>query len=202
VGRRKEKANNPNKQTMILKKLSEARQAIRASKIKKAGHNTFSKYDYFTPEQINQLVNEAEKVAGLIHFFNMKRSEHGLHGYLDIIEIETGEKLEFIQATEIPSITATNIAQQIGGAVTYTNRYMLMTAFDLSNNSLDFDSQDNSKPEKPQGKKVMPDERFQNLIGAIKKDTANAAALLKQTRDYYTFTQEQEKTLADWEAAI
>jgi len=129
----------------ILKKLQEARELIKHSDLKKSGRNTYSDYDYYTPEQVNKLVHDAEQKTGLIHIFNLIRSEFGITGYLKIIDIESGNEIEFIQASDIPKITATNIAQQIGGAVTYTNRYMLMTAFDIVDNNLDFDAKDNRK---------------------------------------------------------
>ena len=33
----------------ILERLAEARKIIRGTKVKKLGHNDYSKYDYFTP---------------------------------------------------------------------------------------------------------------------------------------------------------
>lgn len=183
---------------MILEKLNEARAHIKASKIKKAGRNKFSEYDYFTPEQINQLVWEAEQATGLIHTFKLQRNEHGLHGILYITEIETGEYAEFIQATEIPAIKATNAAQQIGGAVTYTQRYMLMTAFDIADNSLDFDGKDNTK-EQTKGKPPLQDERFNNLIEIIKQDKSKAAKAILQARANFTLNESQEMILMDWE---
>lgn len=186
---------------MILQKLQQAREVIKASKLKKAGRNAFSNYDYFTPEQVNSLVNEAEKASGLIHIFSMPRNEYGIFGELDIVEIETNEKVTFIQATEIPTIKATNTAQQIGGAVTYTLRYMLMTAFDISDNSLDFDAHDNR--EKPQQKKAaMPPERFAKLVTSIKASPDKAAEWMKKAREQFAFSDEQEQILADWESSL
>lgn len=196
---------------MILQKLSEARDYIKSQDLKKSGKNKFSDYDYFTPEQINQLVHKAETQAGLIHLFNMKRDENGIHGHLEICEIETGEKIEFVQATDIPIIKATNITQQIGGAVTYTNRYMLMTAFDISDNVLDFDAKDNReqpepKPAKKQEAKVIvkvpiPEDRFQKMMAQVKeaKEPKEAGNLLGGARKFFTFTNEQESIIKDWE---
>jgi hypothetical protein len=58
-------------------------------------------------------------------------------------------------------IKATNATQQIGGAVTYTERYLSMVAFDIKDNNLDFDSQDNRpKPEqKPKLKELLPSDK-------------------------------------------
>jgi hypothetical protein len=68
--------------------------------------------------------------------------------------------VKFSIATEIPEIKATNVAQQLGGAVTYSERYLLMIAYDIKDNNLDFDSQKpkEEKREKTE-KKYEEDER-------------------------------------------
>jgi chaperonin GroEL len=43
----------------VYKKMFHAKKYIAETKVKKAGKNEFSKYDYFTPEQIAQLVYDA-----------------------------------------------------------------------------------------------------------------------------------------------
>ena len=191
----------------MLKKLNQARAFIKAMPIKKAGHNTFSGYDYFTPEQINKMVWEAEQETGLIHTFSLERSDNGIHGHLMITDIETNESRMFTQATDIPLIKATNVAQQIGGAVTYTLRYMLMTAFDISDNSLDFDSKDNREEEKPPAKPParpktkteMPEARFNKMMANIKADRTQAAEQIGLARANFVFNQNQEHILREWE---
>lgn len=196
----------------IYKKLQQAREIIKASPVKKAGKNSFSGYDYFTPEQINALVFSAEKETGLIHIFNLERDQaKGLHGYLLLIDTEdTSQNIAFTQATEIPEIKATNAAQQIGGAVTYTLRYMLMTAFDIADNSLDFDAKDN----RPAEAKVTPtasgktipekskfpisEKAFNSLCERLKAnaDPTDRGNLLAKTRRYYpAFTDAQEEII-------
>ena len=188
----------------IYKKLAAARAFIKSMPIKKAGENTFSHYNYFTPEQISSLVFEAESQNGLIHTFTLIRDENGLHGHLNVIDIESNEHIEFIQATAIPEIKATNVAQQIVGAVTYTLRYMLMTAFDIADNSLDFDAKDNREPEKkveptakpPKIRPINDDEfaRFASKLRECKNNTA-AADLLTKTRRMLTFNDAQENII-------
>jgi hypothetical protein len=186
---------------MILQKLSEARAFIKGMELKKAGLNKFSNYDYFTPEQINKMVYEAEKETGLIHIFNMDKNELGVFGHLLIYEIETGECQAFTQLTAIPEIKATNITQQIGGAVTYTNRYMLMTAFDISDNSLDFDAdrEPETKPAQKGVKTKINEKQFIALVDRIKavKEPLEMGNLLAKARQNFTFTDEQEMIIAD-----
>lgn len=125
----------------VLKKIQKARVLIKAKELKKAGHNDYSNYDYYTPEQVEHLVHEACTEVGLINKYDLLRTELGLTARLLIYDIESGEKEEFSIATEIPDIKATNIAQQLGGAVTYSERYLKMIAFEIKDNSIDFDAQ-------------------------------------------------------------
>ncbi len=133
-----------------IKKLSDARQSIRQTKIEKQGYNEFSKYKYFTPEQISHLVNEACTDAKLFHKFSLIRTDLGLMAQLVIFDLDGSSSLTFEMATEIPAIKATNVAQQLGGCVTYSERYLLQIAFDIKDNNLDFDSKNVKKvKEKP-----------------------------------------------------
>lgn len=143
----------------ITEKLLQARKLIKAASLKKEGRNKFSKYDYFTPSQVSELVNTVCQELNMLPMFSLKKDEHGLFGELIILDTEPGvlqgdnlATLVFEMRTEMPSITATNMTQQMGGCETYTKRYMLMSAFDITDNNLDFDSQDNrpnKEAEKP-----------------------------------------------------
>jgi hypothetical protein len=44
---------------MIYEKIANAKQQIAETPMKKLGKNTFSGYEYFTPEQVNILVQKA-----------------------------------------------------------------------------------------------------------------------------------------------
>ena len=130
---------------MIYEKLQKCRVLIKSTKLKKEGRNTFSNYDYFTPSQVDKLVYDACLETKLFHKFDLIRNEYGIYGQLTIIDIETSEDAVFTMASDIPSIKATNISQQLGGAMTYTNRYLLQSVFGIVDNNLDFDSQDGRK---------------------------------------------------------
>lgn len=130
----------------LLKKLQSAKAQIKATKLKKVGFNDYSKYYYFLPEQIEQLVYDACNDNGLFTKFDLIRNEHGETGCLTIFDIESGETINYEMATAIPEIKATNVAQQLGGCVTYTERYLKMSAFGISENTLDFDTPQKTKP--------------------------------------------------------
>lgn len=155
----------------VLEKLALARVAIKASKIQKDGKNTYSNYDYFTPEYVSKLVNEACVETNLICLFNLKHDEHGFYGETILTDMESGESLTTVMRTEKPSIKATNETQQMGGMNTYTKRYSLMSLFDIEDNSIDFDSHDNTQNTKQTVKNELPwlNKGTKEFDGAVKK---------------------------------
>jgi hypothetical protein len=124
----------------VLQKLNDARQEIRKKDLKKAGWNDYSKYAYYTPEQIELLVSEVCGKQKLFNKYDLIRTELGLTARLRVYDLESGEHVEYTIATEIPEIKATNVAQQLGGAVTYSERYLKMIAYEIKDNTLDFDT--------------------------------------------------------------
>jgi len=146
----------------ILKELKEARRIIKESDLKKSGRNDFSKFDYYTPEQVEQLVDKACEATGTIVLCNLKADEFGLFQTLDFIDLDSQEKLSFEMRTKHGSITATNETQQMGGTDTYSERYIKMKVFQIKDNNLDLDSQDN-RPKKQEVKpipvKQVPDKK-------------------------------------------
>lgn len=129
----------------IIEKLVLCRQAIKNTETKKLGYNKFSDYNYFTPEQIHLLVQNVCEENGLFTKFDLKRNELGVFGVLSIYDVSTGEKMEWEMATAIPEIKATNAAQQLGGCMTYTERYLKMTVFGIVDNTLDPDTTENTE---------------------------------------------------------
>lgn len=145
----------------IYNKLQEARRIIRETKEKKGGTNEFSKYDYFTPEQVESLVSKACEETKLICLTNLKKDEFGYFQHLELVDLDEDNKLSFELRTEKPSIKATNDTQQMGGMDTYSERYIKMKVFQIKDNNLDFDSQDNRpKGEPKKVAKVVDEDDF------------------------------------------
>ena len=145
----------------IYEKLAQARSLIHKTKVKKDGRNTYSGYDYFTPEQTEGLVFDACEAVNAICITSLKKDELGYFQVLDFVDLEnpSGEKIHFELRTERPEIKATNLTQQMGGMDTYSERYIKMKVFQIKDNNLDFDSQDNRPPAPqktftPQGQKM------------------------------------------------
>jgi len=159
--------------TNVYQKLSEARKLIRETKLKKEGYNSFSKYDYFTPSQISSLVSDACYKNGLLTKYDLVYENEAYIGYLLVYNIENPEdKMQFTMPTAIADIKATNLAQKKGGTSTYNERYLKMSAFEITDNALDFDSQDNRKktPEKPITKKEIEDLKDKLIEVTSKED--------------------------------
>ena len=143
----------------ILKKLKEARKIIKESDLKKQGRNDYSKYDYYTPEQVEQLVDGACEKTNTIVLCDLKADEHGLYQTLRFVDMENPEsELYFEMRTKHGEIKATNEAQQMGGTDTYSERYIKMKVFQIKDNNLDPDSKDHKKeaPKKAQTSADIP----------------------------------------------
>lgn len=129
-----------------LSKISKAIELIKSKNLAKKGRNEFSNYDYYTPEQVAELVTGVTHEVKLITKFDLIRNELGITGRLSVYDLESDEQpVIYDMASAIPEIKATNISQQLGGAMTYTKRYLLMNAFDITDNNLDFDTTENTQ---------------------------------------------------------
>lgn len=133
----------------LIEKIAAAKKEIKESKLKKEGRNEFSKYDYFTPSQIEFLVQQVCQSQKMLTKFDLIRNDLGVYGVLTIFDCESTERMEYQMATAIPEIKATNISQQLGGCMTYTERYLKTSAFGITDNNLDFDSQKPEEKTKP-----------------------------------------------------
>jgi len=132
----------------LKQKIAIARQIIAETPMKKDGTNNYSNYDYFTPAQVEQLVQDASNKVGILCCYNLEQDPLG--GYMASIvvhDLESDHALPFKLATAKPEIKATNEAQKLGGMMTYSQRYLKMSIFGIADNNLDFDAQDN-RPKK------------------------------------------------------
>ena len=187
----------------IITKLAVAKQQVATEKNAKAWKNSFSNYNYFTPEQVNTIVQKVCDSCWLLTKFDLKRNEYGVYGTLTVYDIESGESLEFESATAIPEIKATNVAQQMWGCMTYTERYLKMTAFWIIDNSLDFDSDEQykarEKTTKKSESKSNPQWRFQKAISNIEfmKQCMNEDDFIKKIKGKYEVDEIVEWQLRD-----
>lgn len=158
----------------VLKKLFLAKASVSQMTIKKDGSNSFSKYEYFTPEMVNKIVQTVNEEQWLFTAFSLKRNEFWVYGVLTVFDIESGESMDFEMASEIPEIKATVGTQQLGWCVTYTERYLLMSIYGIKDNSLDLDSDEQAKARQKATKKSEPKEvKEENPQWWFQKATSN-----------------------------
>lgn len=177
----------------VLKKLFLAKASVSQMRNKKEWSNSFSKYEYFTPEQVNKIVQTVNDENWLFTAFSLKRNEFGVYGVLTVYDIESGESMDFEMASEIPDIKATVWTQQLGGCVTYTERYLLMSVYWIKDNSLDLDSDEMAKAREKTTKKSgskkewNPNWRFQKAINAkdFMRQCLSEEDYIKKIKDKY-----------------
>ena len=130
----------------IYEKLQRARELVKRQELKKDGKNAFAKYDYFTPSMVNGIVSSVCGETQLLPIINLKQDALGYLVTLELVDIDSPEHvINFEMRTDIPSIKATNLTQQMGGMFTYASRYICMSVFEIVDNSLDFDAHDNKE---------------------------------------------------------
>ena len=125
----------------------------------------------------------------LLTKFDLIRNELGITGKLSIFDTESDdEPVIYELASAIPEIKATNIAQQLGGAMTYTKRYLLMNAFDITDNNLDFDTTENTQKQSKQPEKPEPATLPESLKKVIYecKSVAEITALWNSNKELHT----------------
>jgi len=194
----------------ILSKIQQARQKIKASDLKKAGWNDYSKYAYYTPEQVEKLVNDATVDLNLFNKYDLIRTDDGLMAILTIHDLDSEETVEFKIATEIPEIKATNVAQQLGGAVTYSERYLKMIAYEIKDNNLDFDTpKEQTEQKAEQNSDLTPDGKEKQWLNKWDKNKTkeldkywkavnkakDEGMTIKDLRKYYKINKEVAKEL-------
>ena len=143
----------------IYKKIQAAIDIIKASDLKKSGTNDYSKYDYYTPEQVENLVYAACKKVGLLNKYDLVNTEFGLIGSVTVIDLESGEREVYKAATALAKITATNETQQFGGTMTYNERYLLMSIYGIKDNNLDPDA---NEPKTKKTDAKQPEKKWLN----------------------------------------
>jgi len=124
----------------VFEKINKAIDLIKKSDLKKGGYNDYSKYYYYTPEQIDKLVYDSCKEFNLFIKFDLIRNEYGIDGFVTVYDLDSDENVKYTMASAIPEIKATNVSQQLGGAMTYSKRYLLQNIFNIVDNNLDFDT--------------------------------------------------------------
>jgi hypothetical protein len=141
----------------IYKKLSDARTSFRNSEIKKTGHNSFSKIDYF---QLKDFIHVAEKSL----------TENGLIAVVSFgIDIATLTVHDFdSEATIVVTSPMSNCnlkgcheVQNLGAVQTYIRRYLWVALFEI----IEQDAVDSAPPAEPAEIQIFKETDFKDLDG-------------------------------------
>lgn len=116
------------KESNLFERVAKIRCELGSMNLKKSGHNKFAGFYYyelcdFLP-QLNQL---CEKHEVLTHFYVA-----GTEAFLKVVDsTKKDSPLEFTIPFLLPEIKGANSVQNLGGAITYLRRYLLMIAFEI-----------------------------------------------------------------------
>ena len=162
-------------------------------KVEKTGWNAYSNYAYVTPSDLdNELKPLLEKYRLFIHFTVQKMDDGKNEAILRVEDWDSESDCQiYNMVTEDITLKAANTAQSTAGLRTFCRRYLLMTAFSVSDDDSDYDAQDNtgsgksSKNQKKVGEEPdaqkNPDEKVKDeLISLCKDKIAEAKAVEKE----------------------
>lgn len=137
----------------IYEKLSKVQLALMRRDIKKTGYNKFKKYHYYTLDDLMAACIEECNREGLTFFFNFRNNE----AIIRLHDWETNNEsiscgLPFPELI-LPDEDAKNknnlLVQDLGAAVTYLKRYLLVNLFDITDVELiDDENSDASSTQK------------------------------------------------------
>lgn len=194
----------------IINSLAKAKSKIATIKVSKDWENDYSHYQYFTPEQVNMLVQKVCDEFKLLTKFDLIRNEFWMYWTLTIYDLESWESLVFEWASELPDIKATVSSQRYGWLMTYLERYLKMTAFWICDNSLDFDTTENTKKnvEKKEEKKEVkwfnqPElENLKKNTGYLKKFSTSDELIQDIKKLGYSISDTKKREVAEVWAAV
>ena len=117
----------------IYEKLQKMRVELQQKNIKKTGRNTYAKYDYFELADILPHINELQEKHKTCSFISFDREI----AKLTILNSEKPEEhIEFTIPMATLDLKGANEVQNLGGAQTYSRRYLYLNAFEIVENDL------------------------------------------------------------------
>jgi len=110
-------------------------------RVNKDGHNTFSNYDYFRPDEILQALNPLLKKYNVYIKFDLEEKSERTYTAKTTVKNAEGTAEEiYIFDINKALVKGANEAQNSGATMTYAKRYSLMNIFNIAEDSSDFDS--------------------------------------------------------------
>lgn len=114
----------------VFAKLQKVRKEFSQTEIKKSGHNTFSKYDYFELTDFLPMAQIKFEASGLCPVVTFPDREMAR---LTVYDAEKPDDFVVFECpVGIPDVKGMNAAQAVGAAQTYARRYLYINALELS----------------------------------------------------------------------
>lgn len=174
---------NNNMEKTVKQRIVEIANEIRISK---DGRNDFAKYNYFQPDSILALLNPLLLKYNLHINFSLEQVNEHYKAILIISDFNSTESEKYIFDIDKAIVKGANASQNSGATLTYAKRYSLMNAFNIADNTADFDS--NEMTEK--NKKAELDKARQELSECESLDSLKTVYLMQ--------TKEVQKELKDF----
>lgn len=111
----------------VLKKLSQARRALRSRTLKKSGQNKFAGYSYFELADFLHPTLEIFDELGLVGVVSFNKEE----AKLDIFDTESGGVVTITSPFGSAALKGCHEVQNIGAVETYQRRYLWVTAMEI-----------------------------------------------------------------------
>lgn len=170
----------------VFAKLNEARSDFHSQSLKKSGKNSFAGYSYFELGDFLIPALQVFKKHGLCPIVQFTETM----AYLDLVDVETGERIQFSSPMAEANLKGTHPIQNLGAVETYQRRYLYMAALEI----VEHDAIDASAPIEA-SKKITRDQldAVQDLIAATQSDVAaickklKVASLKDMTQEQYDY---------------
>lgn len=146
----------------IYEKLQEVKCKLVKMNLKKSGNNKFVGFKYYELQDIMPAINDQLRELKLT---SVMRFDHEL-ATLEIINTEKpDEKIQFTMPTSSANLKGCHEVQNLGAVVTYTRRYLWLTALDITEGDvLDGGLGQDDEPDKTPHKKSTPKKKPDNVV--------------------------------------
>ena len=111
----------------VYRKLAVARAKLRATALKKSGHNKFAGYNYFELGDFLHPIMEIFDSIGLIGIVSFTKEQ----AELSIIDVDGGGEIVITSPFGSAALKGCHEVQNIGAVETYQRRYLWVTAMEI-----------------------------------------------------------------------
>lgn len=112
----------------IYQKLAKARVELQSRNLKKSGFNKLANFRYFELSDFLPTLNEICEKLGILTVFSLSDTK----ATMEVIECDTGAKIEFGTHVISAQMKGSNPIQELGATHTYLRRFLMLMAFEIT----------------------------------------------------------------------